>query len=185
VTNTDDRELTLCPPNLQTLFPIPGLKTRDGDDVLYMRPSRYFPDETSAKEIIDNLAYCMNTMVEKEKNCKEGIAFIAYMNDCKMKNFSFDCCYKFMTMLQGKMPVRVRLFLIVNPPGWFGKIWNMLRPVLPAEFRKKVHMIPESELPTFFPDYFTMMLPDDTDTGQAPTDKMVADFIAYRMHVES
>jgi hypothetical protein len=185
VTDADDRELTLCPPNLQTLFPIPGLKTRDGDDVLYMRPSRYFPDETSPKEIIDNLAYCMNTMVEKEKNCKEGIAFIAYMNDCKMKNFSFDSCYQFMTMLQGKIPVRVRLFLIVNPPGWFGKIWNAMRLVLPADFRKKVRMIPESELPTFFPDYFTMMLPDDADTGQAPTDKMVADFIAYRMHVES
>jgi hypothetical protein len=102
-----------------------------------------------------------------------------------MENFNFDYCYQFMRTLQGKFPVRVRLFLIVNPPGWFGKIWNMIRPLLAADFRKKVHMIPESELPTFFPDLFTMMLPDDADTGQAPTDKMVADFISYRLHVES
>lgn len=45
-----------------------------------MRPSRYFPKTTSTQTIIDNLAYCMGTMVEAEKECTEGIAFVANMD---------------------------------------------------------------------------------------------------------
>jgi hypothetical protein len=77
-----------------------------------MRPSSYFPKVTSTQEIIDNLAYCMNTMCEKEKASSEGIGFLAYMNDWKMQNFSVDYCYQFMMMLQGRIPVRVRMFLV-------------------------------------------------------------------------
>lgn len=36
----------------------------------------------------------------------------------KMKNFSVSYCYQFMMMLQGRIPVRVRLFLIVNRTLW-------------------------------------------------------------------
>jgi hypothetical protein len=50
-----------------------------------MRPARYFPKETSTQQIIDNLAYCMQVMTEKEKACTEGIGFIAYMNDWKVR----------------------------------------------------------------------------------------------------
>jgi hypothetical protein len=105
------------------LFPVPGLKSKDGHSVFYMMPARYFPAKTSTEEIIDNLAYCMNTMCDtSEKSSSEGIAFMAYMNDWKMSNFSVSYCYQFMMMLQGRIPVRVRLFLIVNPPGWFVSI---------------------------------------------------------------
>lgn len=66
----------------QTLFVVPGLLTKDGQHAtFYMRPSRYYPKETSTRTIIDNLAYCMNTMVEAEKECTEGIAFMANMNE--------------------------------------------------------------------------------------------------------
>mmetsp|Transcript_4276 Transcript_4276/g.5580 ORF Transcript_4276/g.5580 Transcript_4276/m.5580 type:complete len:102 (-) Transcript_4276:719-1024(-) len=56
----------------QTLFIPPGLKSSEGHSVFYMRPSRYFPKQTSTKEIIDNLVYCMQVMVEEEKSCTEG-----------------------------------------------------------------------------------------------------------------
>jgi hypothetical protein len=46
-----------------------------------MRPGRYFPSKTSTVEIIDNLAYCMQTMCEAEKEAREGIGFMAYMED--------------------------------------------------------------------------------------------------------
>jgi hypothetical protein len=38
----------------------------------------------------------------------------AHTNSWKMTNFSVNYCYQFMMMLQGRIPVRVRLFLIVN-----------------------------------------------------------------------
>lgn len=166
------------------LFPVPGLKTRDGHDVFYMRPCRYYPKSMPTKMVIDNLAYCMNTMMEKEKACKEGIGFLAYMNDWKMENFSVDYCYQFMHVLQGRVPARVRLFLIVNPPSWFGSIWKIMKVVLSADFRKKVKVIPESKLSQYLLDGYDEFLPNETELGTADTDRIVQDFVAYRTRVE-
>lgn len=189
--NYDQRYLELNATTLEeqlqtkTLFVIPQLRTKDSHDVFYMKPSRYWPQKTSTKEIIDNLAYCMTTMVaSKEKNSKEGIAFLANMDDWSFSNFSISYCHNFMMMLQGKIPVRVRLFLIVNPPSWFGKIWSIMKPMLSSEFRKKVHMIPENKLGDFLMNGYENYLPDDLTTGKASTDEMVKDFIAYRKFME-
>lgn len=168
----------------KTLFPLPGLKTSDGDDMFYMRPSRYFHKDTSVKEIIDNLAYCMNTMVEQEKACTDGIGFLAYMNDWTMKNFDVSYCYQFMMMLQGRNPIRVRLFLIVNPPSWFDKIWRIMRPMLASDFRKKVHVIKEDDVLQYLEDGAEEFLPDEMKIGKADTDALVQDYITYRKHIE-
>lgn len=150
-----------------------------------MRASRYFPRETSTKAIIDNLAYCMTTMVEKEKACTEGIAFLAYMTDFQMKNFSPDYFVQFLRMLQGRIPVRVRLFLIVNPPKIFDRVWSIIKRLLAKEFQNKVRMIPEEDLGTYLMDCYDEFLPDDMMSGTQPTDAMVRDYIEYRNHVES
>mmetsp|Transcript_599 Transcript_599/g.844 ORF Transcript_599/g.844 Transcript_599/m.844 type:complete len:217 (-) Transcript_599:364-1014(-) len=107
----DPRYLTVTAASMEkqllskTLFCVPELKSKEGHDVFYMRPSRYFPKETSTQEIIDNLAYCMQVMVEKEKACTEGIAFAANMADWSMSNFSVSYCHQFMMMLQVKICV--------------------------------------------------------------------------------
>lgn len=126
----------------------------------------------------------MSTMTEKEKACSEGIGFMAYMNDWKMQNFSVSYCLQFMQLLQGRIPVRVRMFLIVNPPGWFGKIWAIMKPMLASDFRKKVHMIQESDLKNFLAEGFESVLPDDVACGKASTADIVKDFVEYRMSVE-
>uniref|UniRef100_A0A7S4JRV5 CRAL-TRIO domain-containing protein n=2 Tax=Odontella aurita TaxID=265563 RepID=A0A7S4JRV5_9STRA len=149
-----------------------------------MRPSRYFPSQTTTKDIIDNLAYCMDVMVEKEKACTEGIAFMANMADWGFSNFSVSYCHQFMMMLQGRVPVRVRLFLIVNPPGWFGTIWKIMKPMLADDFRKKVFMIPCSDLSDHLEANFQENLPDDIEIGKADTQGIVSDFIQYRKYVE-
>lgn len=168
----------------KTLFIVPGLKSNDGHDVFYMKPGRYFPSETSTKTIIDNLAYCMQAMVEKEKACTEGIAFLANLDGWTMANFSVSYCLEFMRMLQGKSPVRVRLFLIIDPPSWFDVIWRVMKSVLASDFRKKVHMIPRSELDDFLMEGASEYLCDDVLGGKADTEKMIKDFIAYRNEIE-
>lgn len=192
--NYDQRFLTITADKLEsqletkTLFIVPGLKSKDPDshDMFYMRPSRYFPKDTSTETIIDNLGYCMSMMVNsKEKNGTEGIAFLANMDDWSFTNFSISYCHNFMMMLQGKIPVRVRMFLIVNPPSWFDKIWSIMKPMLGADFRKKVHMIPESELKEYLMDGFEEYLPDDIKCGKASTQDIVNDFIKYRKFVET
>ena len=169
----------------KTLFVLPHLKSKDSHDVFYMKPARYWPKVTSTEQIIDNLVYCMESMVEKQKSCEEGIAFLANMNDWGFSNFSVSYCHQFMMTLQGRVPVRVRMFLIVNPPSWFGKIWNIMKPMLASDFRKKVHMIPETELHNFLAGDFKKDLPDDLECGGADTEGLVKDYVAYRKYIEA
>jgi hypothetical protein len=169
----------------KTLFPVPGLKTLEGSNCFYMRPCRYFPHQTSTTQIIDNLIYVMDTYASRDVELKTGIAFIANMNDWTFENFSTSYCQRFMNGLQGRsFCAKVNLFLIVNPPGWFGKIWAIMKPMLSTKFQEKVHMIHEEELPFFFKQGFEKYLPNEFIEGEADTDKMVADFIAYRNAME-
>ena len=87
-------------------------------------------------------------------------------------------------MLQGRIPVRVRLFLIVNPPSWFGSIWEIMKPMLAKDFQRKVHMIPASDLPKFLADGFEQHLPNELAGGQANPTTIVEDFIEQRKVIE-
>jgi len=188
----DPRYLSLTADSLesqlrsQTLFVLPEVQSIDGHDVFYMKPARYFPKKTSTAQIIDNLVYCMQTMAEtKEKSDAEGIAFLANMDDWSFTNFSISYCHEFMMVLQGRIPLRVRMFLIVNPPWWFGRIWSIMKGMLSKDFQKKVAIIPESDLGTYLASDYKKLLPDEMKCGEANTDKMVNDYIAYRKYVES
>jgi hypothetical protein len=128
----------------------------------------------------------MNTMVEKELACRDGIGFLACMNDWKMKNFEVNYCYQFMMTLQAfVVPVTVQLFLIVNPPSWFGVIWRLMKPMLAPSFRKKVKVIQENMLNKYLEDGIEAFLPDDLETGEADTEALCLDFITYRKSVEN
>jgi len=168
----------------KTLFPVPGMVTLDGHDMFYMRPSRYFPKLTPTKGIIDNLAYCMTAMMEEEKSCTEGIGFLCYMNDWKRCNFSIEYASQFVKTLQGRIPVRVRVFLIVNPPAWFNALWKLIKPMLFSNFRQKVHLIKEDQLSSFLMPGYETYLPDDMGAGTVSTGELVADFFKYRQYVE-
>ena len=153
--------------------------------MFYMRPARYFPKQTSTRTIIDNLSYAMHTILEKERPCRDGIGFLACMDDWTMENFNVDYCFQFMMALQGYIvPVRVQLFLIVNPPSWFGAIWKIMKPMLIPSFRKKVKMIKEKQLYKYLQDGFEEFLPDEMELGNADTDTMVEDFVAYRKYLD-
>ena len=169
----------------KTLFPVPELKTKEGEDVFYMRPARFFPKKTKTKSVICNLTYVMDTIYQRNYSYKNGIAFVANMNDWTMENFCVDYCLKFMQGLQGQLgPVKVNLFLIVNPPSWFNKVWKIMKPMLSSKFRKKVHMIPEKDLGNFLAQGYAKLLPDEFVDGKCDTTELVQDFITYRLTLE-
>merc|ERR1711915_249554 len=66
----------------------------------------------------------------------------------------------------------------------FGMIWNIMKPMLSKEFRKKVNVIDESKLSKYLSKGFEDFLPDELACGRASTDGIVKDFIAYRKSVE-
>ena len=91
-----------------------------------------------------------------------------------------------MNMLQGKtLPVRVNLFLIVNPPTWFNKVWTIMKGMLSEDFAQKVYMIPESQLSEHLAAGYESFLPDDMANGQVDTRALVGDFVQYRVFFET
>eukprot|EP00934_Nitzschia_sp_Nitz4_P001024 Nitzschia sp. Nitz4//scaffold59_size112058//25583//26608//NITZ4_004102-RA/size112058-processed-gene-0.185-mRNA-1//1//CDS//3329555102//1024//frame0 len=162
----------------KTLFPCPGLTTKEGWDTFYMRPSRYFVKETPTRDVIDNLLYVMDHM--KRRNPYGEMAFLANMEGWTMENFSNDYCMKFMAGLQGRIfPAKVSLFMILNPPSWFGNIWKFMKTVLSAEFVKKVVLITDEELPYLMDLDYEKHLPDEIPGGQVDTDELVKDFVDF------
>ena len=59
-----------------------------------------------------------------------------------------------------------------------------MKPMLAPDFRKKVHMIVESDLSKFLGEGHEKYLPTDLATGKLDADELVRDFVTYRKHVE-
>ena len=189
--NFDQRHLLLTAEQLEvqlrtkTLFPAPGLRTKHGKNaVFYIRPSRHHPSYTPNNEILNSMAYCINTMCEAEKESTEGISVLFNMEGVSLDNLSASYCYQFVKLLQERFPVRIRTVLLVNTPNWFRNIWNILSSIFSPGLRKKVRMVSELELHDYLEDGFETYLPDDMAKGLADTDAMVEDFITYRKQVE-
>ena len=168
----------------RTIFPCPGLKTKEGSHVFYMRPSRFDPDETPVSLIIDNLIYVMDKMTKK--NDQRGITLLANMEGWAMSNFGMDYCRKFMSVLQGKdFPVRADTMLILNPPSWFGKVWVIMKPMLSAKFRERVVMIKERDLYAHMDNNFEEYVPDEVFGGEVDTGNLVRDFVVFQQAMEN
>lgn len=167
----------------RTLFPCPGMKTKEGYDVFYMRPSRYSPKETPTSLVIDNLIFVLDKMVQRENS--KGIAFIANMEGWTMANFCIEYCRKFMYFLQGRaFPANVELFLILNPPSWFGRVWAVMKTMMTPSFRQKVHMIDEDDLLYQMDIDFEEYLPNEVRGGDVDTGSLVRDFVLYHQTLE-
>lgn len=170
----------------KTLFPVPGLKSKDGHNMFYMRPSRFNPKVTRTEVIIDNLVYVMQSMLQSsEHSCTHGISFMANMDDWTMANFSLQYCQEFLMMLQGQgMPVQVKMFLIVNPPSWFASTWRIMKTMMTTSFRKKVRIIPDTKLDKLLAEDWRDFAPDDMLEGSASTEQIVEFFLKDRKKIE-
>jgi CRAL/TRIO domain len=167
-----------------TLLIPPNLKSKDGYDYLYMKPGRYFPGETPHEGLIDSLVYLLRCLTEREKNCTEGIAFVCNMENWGYSNFSVAYCRSFFETMQGRFPCRVRSFLIVDPPAWFGAIWRIIKSIVTKDFAEKVHMPSFNDVEDYLHESCSIdSLPDEYG-GKLDTQKAVDDFIAYRKYVE-
>jgi hypothetical protein len=167
-----------------TVFPLSGLKTKTGNsDVLYMRPSRYFPklsDDSSS--LLENLCYILNDMSDTEEKCRNGVAFVANMNDFTTMNYTEDYWLQLMHTLQGDLvPTRVSLFLIVNPPTWFFKVWKNMKSMMSTAFAKKAFIIDSENLPDYLAEGYQAFLPDELCNGWRITPDIVEDYIDMKM----
>jgi len=159
---------------------ITGSKSKKGHYLLYMKPALYFAKD-DLDELLRSLVYLLERMTERESTATEGLAFMANMEDWGWSNFSIKYAKNFFDTMQGRFPCRVRLFLIVNPPSWFGAIWRLIRPMMTKQFAEKVFLPHGSEIFDFFdPENVPKVL-----GGTLDLEDMLHTFIKYRYEVEN
>jgi hypothetical protein len=171
--------------NARTIFPCPGLLSAEGHAVMYFRMSHFSPKKEPVLSMLDSLVYVMSSMMECEEVCTDGLSLVSNLTDFKMTNFSVAYFHKFIMALQGrKLPTRVNLWLLVNPPAWFGSIWQIMRPMMSEDFRSKVFRVSEKDMGQFMNVGYENFLPDDMKSGKANTDIIIRDYIAERRRLE-
>mmetsp|Transcript_43500 Transcript_43500/g.105056 ORF Transcript_43500/g.105056 Transcript_43500/m.105056 type:complete len:301 (-) Transcript_43500:74-976(-) len=167
------------------LFPLQGLKSKmEGSEVCYFRPSRFSPQTTDSSLLIKNLCYCLNDLSSTEEQCRQGVTFLANMKSFSTKLYDEEFWLELLDVLQGNViPVNISLFIVLNPPTWFGRIWRQMKTHMSADFLKKVRLIETEDLPDYFPQGYESYLPDDMK-GWRKTSEIVEDYIDRRVFID-
>lgn len=160
---------------------LPGIRDIDGNHVVYMKPAAFFPGKNSLNELLRSLVYLLESITEFEDACVTGICFMCNMENWGWSNFGVRYAKNFFDTLQGRFPLRVRKFLIIDPPSWFGAIWRLIRPMMSAEFAAKVKLPKLSEVGEHFQslDEFPEAM-----GGKVNLAEQSKQFILYRYRVE-
>jgi hypothetical protein len=70
------------------------------------------------------------------KDSTTGITAIVHMKDWNLPKFSTNSFMQIVQCLQGHtFSVKVDQFLVAYPPAAFGKIWNIVKPMLFKSFK--------------------------------------------------
>lgn len=136
--------------------------------------------------MIDLVVYVMNCMLEKEHGSVHGLGLVANMAGWTMENFSVPYWHKLLITLQGhRVPTRISVFLIVDPPSWFDSILTIMHTMMSDDFREKIAVVSSEDLKTYLMDGYHRYLPDDMQGGRMDTNHIVKAFTAERKASES
>mmetsp|Transcript_40380 Transcript_40380/g.97491 ORF Transcript_40380/g.97491 Transcript_40380/m.97491 type:complete len:287 (-) Transcript_40380:150-1010(-) len=157
-----EEELAQYIKTTKTLFPLPGLKSAMGSDVIYWHPSSYLPSASSNRLLVESMCYLLNDMNQTIDQCRNGILMIVNMDGYKMKNFHRDTQMRLTKVTEGQVvPTSIVQILIVNPPTFFETIWKVVRPAFSSLFSKRIHFIKSNKLGNYLMEGYEADLPDD------------------------
>jgi len=160
---------------------VPGMCNAEGHLTLYMVPAKFSPGKDSLDELMRSLVYLLQCMSEDERVATVGLSFVANMDGWGWSNWGVRYAKNFFDTMQGRYPIRVRQFVILNPPAWFGVVWKAIRGMMSVEFAAKVSMPPLQDAASLFPslEHVPVELGGSLDTKAA-----LDAFIRHRYKVE-
>ncbi|KAI8612051.1 CRAL-TRIO domain-containing protein [Chytriomyces sp. MP71] len=107
---------------------LPNVKDRDGLPIVYMRPNSYLPGVIPWQHVVNALVYLLEFLTTTDETAaKYGFTFICDMKDWGWSNFGTSYAANFFAILSGRFPVRIRKFILVNPPSIFPLVWKVMR----------------------------------------------------------
>lgn len=166
------------------LIPLAGLKSKLGSPVFMSKLSRYSGDPEENEIVVKHLLYVLNDLSQSEEDCRNGIVYVADMRNFRAYH-NLEGTKQIMDALQGKyIPVRVSLFIMVDPPPLFGRIWKMVRPMLSSSFRRKVRVIKQHKLGDYLMEGYQSYLPSELNEGSLDSSEMIEDYIDMKVYDE-
>lgn len=172
---------------LQMCVPVPHLKTKVCQDVIYFVPSQFEAKERSSSVVVSLMTYVMNCTYERYRDRRRKLCLMINLADWNFdQHFRLDCWLQLMDLWQGRSaPLRVSQVLMVNATEDFDKAWTTIKTMCNPNFVQRVHFLENQEgLAEYlsFSDYKDI-LPAELG-GAVPTAHFVRDFLAYRVSLE-
>ena len=172
---------------LEICMPLPSVKTKQCQEVLYFVPARFEAKERSSSVIVSLMTYVMNAMYERFRDRRRKLCVLVNLADWKFDtHFRLDCWLHLMDLWQGRTaPLRVSQVLMVNATGDFEKAWSTIKTMANSSFVQRVHFLPDEQALVEH-----LANPDCVDAlpkelkGQVPTPQLVREFLLYRVTLE-
>jgi len=172
-----EEDLSRFMKQVMMIFPLPGLKSATGSNVLYFRPSRFFPSRERNRLLIENMCYVLNDMSQSIEDCQNGILMIVNTAGYTLKNFHKDCQVKLAKIMEGHVIPTHLVIVIVNPP-------SVLEAVLPAMtlfFSKRMKIIKSAKIGSYLMEGYEPYLPDEFLSGGKNTAALVEDYVNAKL----
>lgn len=162
------------------VIPIPGLVTKQGHSVVYMRANLFAGMKT--QQVLDNLVYVMDFVNASEEVCKKGIAIVFNLKDSKIQDYPSDLLSSLVAIWQSKgCATRISRIYLVDAPSWFKPLWMVHSKGLSRQLRDNVASLSQVEARMALgPQTY---LPDELG-GLVNTIQLAKDFLHYMKIVE-
>lgn len=173
---------------LQMCVPIPHVKTKVCQDIVYYVPAQFEAKERSSSVVVSLMTYVMNCTYERYRDRRRKLCMVVNLADWKFdQHFRLDCWLQLMDLWQGRSaPLRVSQVLMVNATDDFqNKAWTTIKTMCNPTFVQRVHFL---ENPFDLGEHISSndykdALPAELG-GNVPTAHLVRDFLAYRVTLE-
>jgi hypothetical protein len=173
---------------LRVCVPLPFLKTKTCQDVIYFMPSQFPTKEMSSSVIVAIMSYIMNATYERHRDRRRKMCLLVNLDQWTYaQHFRLDLWLHLLDLFQGRnAPMKFSELLFVNVSDDFLKAWTVVKTMCEDVFLERVHFLPNEEA---LGEYMTSRdyvrhLPDDFATGKTKVDSLVRDFLAFRQTLE-
>ncbi|KAI8907321.1 CRAL-TRIO domain-containing protein [Gorgonomyces haynaldii] len=136
---------------LTGIFVAPLGHDNEGFPIIYMRPNKYYPGKIPYQHVVKALVFMLEHFTEDPLAAKYGFTFVCDMKDWGWSNFGVSYAERFFNILQGRFPIRLRKFVLVNPPSMFSMVWMIIRPMMTEDFASKWALIKSDQVSTIMP----------------------------------
>lgn len=112
-------------------------KDPSGHGIIFVDPSRQDKSKYERESMVRSMWYVMHAALEDEETQKKGLVVIAYPKKVKLSQVDRALTKMNMDSLKGCLPIRIGVFHVCHPPGFFQLVFPVFKMFLGERLRKR------------------------------------------------